>query len=121
VSFSGMSRIDRNPSNLALCGICEKQGAEIFWYSPLSQYAHERCVKMIEPSERILHQVVGDLYNKRGFVPQIEAHIRAIQAVRQACGNDTIYSYFMRNGENALAHLFNTIGIRAAQIYPSKL
>lgn len=30
------------------CGICEKDGAEVFWFSPHSRCAHAKCIKMIE-------------------------------------------------------------------------
>lgn len=103
------------------CGICEKEGAEVFWFSPYSRCAHAKCFKMIDVAESALIQNIDDTF-KKSTNPgkRNNAHIHAIQAVRAACGQDTILAYLEKNGSTALTNLFNTVGIEAVNQYASK-
>lgn len=104
------------------CGICEKKGAEVLWFSPYSQRAHAKCLKIIEPSEETLALVLNVVFkNAQDYRAQNSAHIRAIKAVREACGSKTILKYQKEYGAEALFKLFNTLGIKAALALPSSL
>lgn len=38
-----------------LCGICEKEGQEVFWFSPCGKGAHKNCYKLISAAESKLN------------------------------------------------------------------
>lgn len=100
------------------CGICEKKGAEVFWFSPFSRCAHAKCVKTIKKTESRLTKSIDLLFkNEKDYRHHNNAHIMAVKAVRQACGSDTILTYLEKNDEYALAHLFNTVGTEAVVRY----
>lgn len=110
-----------NVLNSEGCGICEKKGAEVFWFSPYSRCAHAKCVKQIEAAESTLIKKIDSLFKKDNYGEQNISHIRAIKAVRKACGSETILSYMEKNGVEALKNLFDTVGVEAAQTSPSRL
>lgn len=65
------------------CGVCEKEGAEVFWFSPYSRCAHAKCFKQIEAAESTLYQTIDSLFkNEKHYGEQNSAHIKAIKAVR---------------------------------------
>ncbi len=103
------------------CGICEKEGAEVFWFSPYSRCAHAKCLTMIQVAESALMQKIDDVF-KKSTNPgkRNDAHIHAIQAVRAACGQDTILAYLEKKGSTALTNLLITVGIEAVNQYASK-
>ena len=106
-----------NMYNSEGCGVCEKEGAEVFWFSPYSRCAHARCFKIIEPATSTLYLTIDDLFNGAKHGEHNDAHIKAIKAVRSACGSDTIMSYLEKNGLDALKNLFNTVGVKAVKQY----
>jgi len=110
------------------CGICEKKGAEVFWFSPYSRGAHAKCFKIIENIENKLIQTIDEVFKDKATESERAknlscnmAHVRAIKAVRAACGSETILSYLEKNGTEKLTKLFDTVGIEAAKKVPAKL
>ncbi len=104
--------------NYAGCGICEKNGAQVYWFSPFSRCAHAKCVKMIEPAETLLSQTINRLFKEsETYEIQNEAHYRAIEAIKAHCGSDSLMEYLEKNGLAALTHLFDNDGVRAVEKY----
>lgn len=99
------------------CGICEKEGAEVWWFSHFSRCAHSVCFGTIKNIE-------ADLMNKIGLVfknnsDRHMAHIRAVQAVKKEIGNVSLKTYVETQGANKLKSLFDSVG-RMAAFAPSK-
>jgi hypothetical protein len=111
-----------NMYNSEGCGICQKPGGEVFWFSPYSRCAHAKCFELIKTSESDLIKIIDGLFkNTEDYGEKNSAHIKAIKAVRAACNSETIMSYLEKNGVDALTRLFNTVGAEAAKKYASKL
>lgn len=103
------------------CGVCEKTGAEVFWFSRYSRGAHAKCFKLVEKSEQKLTNTIDEMFKGTKHGERNVAHIRAVQAVRLACASKTIMSFLEKNGVEALTRLFDTVGIEAAKKTPAKL
>jgi hypothetical protein len=99
------------------CGICGEKGSEIYWTSPVSNWAHQKCVKKIQPAENALFQTIHELFkDDRSDRNHRNAHKYAIQAIREYCGK-TIQEALEEKGIKELTILFNTIGVEAAKKY----
>jgi hypothetical protein len=105
--------------NINPCGICEKGGAEVFWYGSFSQAAHAKCIKVVNKAEEKLNTTIGELFIGTKYQVKTEAQTRARQAVRLACTPKTMLSYLEENGIDALIRLFDTVGIEAAKKSPT--
>lgn len=95
----------------------------IFTRGTTESINHERCVEMIKGAENPLFQKIEELFNNNSgdYRDHNDAHFRAISAIKIAisygCDSETISSYLEKNGESALAHLFNTIGSETVEQY----
>jgi hypothetical protein len=105
------------------CGICEKKGAEVFWFSPYSRSAHAKCFEKIQAAERPAVSLVEHMfqYVKEKEEPALRdglvfntAHIELIKRVRGACGAETISSYLEKHGDKELANLFRQAALKVA-------
>src|SRR5262245_1595130 len=45
-----------------LCGVCKKEGAEVFWYSGVSHGAHAQCYWIMKPIEADVNQRIASVY-----------------------------------------------------------
>lgn len=103
------------------CGICEKSegNVEIFWFSKRSRAVHERCWKLIQEAETDLNKLIEKLsnmfekYDTHHYV-RVDAHVAAIEAVRNETEGLSLRLYVQRKGVDNLKKLFNTIGAQAA-------
>lgn len=101
------------------CGICEKKGADVFWFSQFSRGAHTKCYQDIQSiSEKLLKAIDGTYKDNH---QKVMAHIRAIGGIRRACGSDSISAYLEKNGHDALQRLFDTVGVYCAKVPPARL
>lgn len=98
------------------CGICLKPGGKLFWFSPFSRLAHEKCVHKINASESELVQKITDVA-ENNFALFNMAHTEAIREVQQHCGEGSIDDYFDTHGEEAMKELFNNHGWKGAHRY----
>lgn len=114
------------------CGICEERGdlgqsGFVYWYTKNRSSAHFICIQKIGHLEKNLNRTILDLFHSNqlnkseSFTNFKRVHIQAIEAVKNACGSETLLSYLEKNGETCLAHLFDTIGIEAAKQMVAKL
>lgn len=100
------------------CGICEKEGSEIAWFNHLSIGAHRTCFARIKLADDVLMTTINELFaREKTYVEHNQAHRKAIEAVKLACGDATISSYIETQGEAALVELFKTVGVKAAKDY----
>ncbi len=100
------------------CGICEKKGAEVFWFSIYSRCAHAKCVVKIRPAETQLLATIDKLFEcevNRG--PHNFAHMVAIKAIKRALGPGSLETHLEKQGEKVVTEVFNTVGIEAAKRY----
>jgi len=102
------------------CGVCEKEGGEVFWPNHKSRVAHRICFLRIDPIQAKLIKEILDLFDSFPNLEKDRAHARAVTAVRVAC-KTTLLEFLEKNGTEALKKIFNTIGIRAAARKTAKL
>jgi hypothetical protein len=99
------------------CGVCEKPGAEVFWFSPFSRGAHASCVKLINGSEReLVQRLEWAFYKPNDHLGFNTAHVLAVGAVRKETGSDSLLSFLEKHGSQALKKLFTTVGAKAALV-----
>ena len=102
------------------CGVCEKTGSEVIWFSDYSRCAHKRCFELIKMADSSLMKEALKLFkgkvSDRGAFAQFQNHSHrlAIKAVREKIGPETIVGYFEKNGIEALTKLFMEVGLPAA-------
>src|SRR6478736_6720412 len=77
------------------CGICEKEGSEVGWSNHISESAHEKCFRIIKPTEDTLFKEIEKLYEANIFAVSRQsrknsAHAEAVEAVRLACDSDLL-------------------------------
>ena len=101
------------------CGICEKQGAEVFWFSRFSRCAHTVCFKDIENIEADLIAKIETIFDDTS--DRNMAHIRAVEAVKKVLGPVSIKTFLETEGATKLKLKFNSVGQIAALILPAKL
>lgn len=91
-----------------ICGICEKPQEEIgvWWVSPRSAVAHARCVRLIEPAENYLRDIIGILCEKKGQKCCLQAHSVCIGFIQTEIDGEPILSYLEKNGIESLTYLF---------------
>ena len=101
------------------CGVCEKTGSEVIWFSDYSRCAHKRCYDWIKAADSALMAEVAKLFKGKvadqGSFNQFlnHSHRVAIEAVREKCGAETVLGYLEKNGIAALAKLFIEVGLPA--------
>lgn len=110
------------------CGVCEKEGGEVFWFSPYSNCAHHRCFGIISSLDISLVDAIAKLF-KDAVEPaeqdevrrfRYEARREALTAIREACRPDTILTFHEKYGGDALKTIFRTSGIPAAIQYAAQ-
>ncbi len=109
------------------CGICESRDQDPsidtklpengcnYYPTDKGSSAHGNCLKLIEPARRSLDKTVDVWFRGRKNAEIIDAQKKANEAVRKACGSETLLTYLKKNGEVGLAYLFNTAGIGAVE------
>lgn len=103
------------------CGICEKVGADKFWFNPYSSGAHEKCYEKIKKAESYLISVIHAMCpDFESYICSREAHIKAIIAIKAVCDGKTIKASLEKDGIDRITDLFNTVGIPAAKQYIDK-
>ncbi len=130
---------NREPSAPALtptnyyCGICERRDQDPAvertspgnlpkdWSRTIGGSAHKTCHELIQPTQKGFIKALNYLFGLESESRILEARIQANEAVRKACGSKTLFTYFKEEGEAALTRLFNTVGVKAAQDYKTKL
>jgi hypothetical protein len=101
------------------CGICEKKGADILWFSPFSRGAHSVCFGTIKNVEADLMNKIDIVFKEN--IDRNMAHIRAVRAVQQELGNISLKKYLETQGVDQLKSLFDSVGLVAALTIPAKL
>jgi len=101
------------------CGVCEKPGAEVFWFSPVSRCAHSVCYGTIKNIEAYLITRINTIFEGTGA--RNMAHVRAIGAVRKELGGVSIKTFLETNGAEKLKSIFDSSGLKAALTSASKL
>lgn len=100
------------------CGICEKGNPTVLWFSHHSKAAHRLCYQIIMRADEVLMKTINEQFkSKSDWSEHNFAHRKAVEAVKLACGDATLIEYFEREGEEALVHLFRTVGVQAANEY----
>lgn len=102
------------------CGICEKEGGDVYWPNHRSKVAHNQCYLRIKESQAKLIQQIIEMYRYMTRSDMAAAHSRAIRAVRVVCKTPLIV-YFEKNGKEEMTKLFDTVGFEAAAKLPTKL
>lgn len=102
-----------DPYQTKKCGICEKEGGEVFWPNHASRFAHRICFLRISPIQAELIKEILELFDSAPNLEKNRAHARAVKAVRIAC-KTTLLEFLEKNGSESLKKIFNTIGLRAA-------
>ena len=101
------------------CGVCEKTGSEVIWFSDYSRCAHKRCFEWIKTADSALMAEVAKLFKgkvgDRGSFNQFlnHSHRLAMEAVREKCNPETVMTYSEKNGIEALTKLFIEVGLPA--------
>ena len=117
-----VSDLIQNHYNYQKCGVCEKEGADVYWNNPISKGAHRKCFEKIWPTETELVRTIDDLFkHDQDYRINTKAHIAAVRAVKEKCGDGPIITYIEKNGEKAITHLFNTVGVQAAKQFASQV
>lgn len=101
------------------CGVCEKTGAEVFWFSPVSRCAHSVCYGTIKNIEADLIAKINTIFKDTGH--RNVAHARAIRAVREELGGVSIKTFLETNGAEQLKSIFDSSGLKAILTFASKL
>lgn len=101
------------------CGICEKTGAEVFWFSPFSRGAHSVCYGTIKNIEADLIAKINAIFEDTGN--RNMAHVRAIGAVKKELGGVSIKTFLEVNGAEKLKSIFDSSGLKAALTPSAKL
>lgn len=101
------------------CGVCEKPGVEVFWFSPVSRCAHSVCYGIINKIEADLITKINTIFKDHG--DRNMAHVRAIRAVRKELGGASIKTFLETNGAEKLKYIFDSSGLRAALAPASRL
>jgi hypothetical protein len=101
------------------CGICEKFGAEVFWPSSRSHYAHADCYREIRKIEADLVAKIDELF--ANSIDKIQAHICATEAVRKALNGFSLQAYLNKYGAKKLKLTFDSFGVIAIQMPLAKL
>jgi hypothetical protein len=99
------------------CGICEKPGAQVFWFSPTSLCAHSVCYGKIEHIEADLISKIHDFFETAR--DRNLAHVRAIRAVRKELGGVSMKTFLETHGAEKLKAIFDSSGAAAALTPPS--
>lgn len=100
------------------CGVCEKSGADVFWFNPVSRCAHSVCYGEIKTIEADLIATIDSVFKDTGA--RIMAHVAAIRAVRKELGGVSIKTFLETNGAERLKSIFDSVGVAAVRTYPSK-
>jgi homoserine trans-succinylase len=101
------------------CGVCEKSGAEVFWFSHISHFAHTVCYQTIKDVEADLNAKINSLYKDNQ--DRNNAHVKAIRAVKKELGTVSIKTYLETNGAKNLKLIFDSVGLNAAITPTAKL
>ena len=99
------------------CGVCEKSGADVFWFNPVSRCAHSVCFEEIKAIEADLIATIDSVFQKSD---RNMAHVAAIRAVRKELGGVSIKTFLDTNGAAKLKSIFDSVGVAAATTYSSK-
>ncbi len=98
------------------CGICERKGNEVFWFSPYSSCAHAKCVQSLHSAENTLISTINELFKREDhFAYHNMAHFMAIRAVKQKLGPGSLEQHLQRLGEKEIAFYFEWFGVEAAK------
>jgi len=117
-----ISDVVQNSYTSEKCGVCETDGADVCWRSPISNSVHKRCFEKIVVTERKLVQTICALFKKEGeFRNRFEAHVAGVKAVKLVCGALSLENYMDEFGAAAITELFNTVGVQAAHEYATLL
>jgi len=100
------------------CGVCEKPGADFFWFNPVSRCAHSVCFEEIKAIEADLIATIDSVFQEKR--DRNMAHIAAISAVRKQLGGVSIKTFLDTNGAAKLKSIFDSVGVAAAKTYSSK-
>jgi len=88
------------------CGICGKEGAEVFWFNPHSRCAHRECYDFLSPALEgayaVLDEVFGDDNSRKN-----DAHHKLVRLVLSQIGQQTILECANKSGIDYLKKLFN--------------
>lgn len=99
------------------CGVCEKSGGDVFWFSLGSHCAHSVCYSEIKAIEADLIATIGSIFKENG--DRNMAHLAAIRAVKKELGSVSIKKFLEKNGAERLKSIFDSVGIAAARAYYS--
>ena len=93
------------------CAICETGNYDYF--------EHKRCCEFIEDEEKSIKETIQVIsaHEKANNFNDTIARSMVFNAVREACGNRSIFEYTLKNGHPALKNLFDTVGNNALMQY----
>lgn len=100
------------------CGVCEKSGADVCWFSPISRCAHSVCYGEIKTIEADLITTINSVFEDNS--DRNMAHVAATRAVRKELGGVSIKTFLDANGASRLKSIFDSVGVDAVKTYSSK-
>lgn len=106
-----------NQYNQEGCGICGKEGGDIFWFSPKSRTAHSACSNLLKNIEEDTSKKMNKMFDqyesieRRGLYHTSHKYLAG--EVQEQCGNFTILEYFNEHGEDKVKSLFDNATVLA--------
>lgn len=102
------------------CGVCEKEGGDVFWPNHKSSVAHQHCFQRIKEIQLRLVKHIQEMYHHMPAIEKTIAYRRAIHAVRITC-REPLIVFLDKHGKEELSKVFDTAGISAASRRVSRL
>jgi hypothetical protein len=102
------------------CGLCDKSGAIVTFFTPKSRRAHQECINQIKPCCEKTTEIARSYFkSEEGFLHFNLCHVAVFEAVQKAIGSVTFKAYIDENGQEKLKELFENTGLAALQNYCS--
>lgn len=67
------------------CGICEREGADVFWFNPKSRRAHKACFELVKELEDDVCEQIKRAFPSNDNGDINFAHVEVVKAVMGEC------------------------------------
>ena len=97
-----------------ICGICQKPGPEIFWFSHHSTSVHRNCYNLIKIAEDDSTKTIIESFHQQDW-HKIRLFLH--NKVEEACGGNTILDFVTKNGKDALKKIYDDVANTSLKDY----